>query len=93
MDKHTPLTNADFDPGDIVRFKGKLWRVQGIDDKDPISGLLLLDVAEPKVSPDFHDTGFPITRGSGRRPNDGPHRRWCWAWAEGVELVSRGKPE
>lgn len=92
VDKYTPLTNADLNPDDIVRLKGKEWRVQGIDDGATI-GLLLLAVAEPKVSPDFVDTAFPITRGSGRRPENGSDHRWCWAFAEDVELVSRGKPE
>lgn len=94
MDERTP-TNADFNPDDIVRYGGKEWRVQGIDDEDPI-GLLLLDVAEPKVSPNFVDTNFPVTRGSGRRPDtvleDSHYYRWCWACAESVELVSRPSP-
>lgn len=89
--KPEPLTNADLNPSDIVRFRGKEWRVQGIDDENPYIGLLLLDVAEPKDSPDFHGTDFPITRGSNRRPKDGYNRRWRWARAEDVELVSRGE--
>lgn len=92
------LTMADFSPGDIVRFKGKEWRVQGIDDYDEYDfGLLLLDVAEPEDAPDFIDDVFIIaTRGSNRRPVAGALRRWCLAWAGGAggaELVSRGEPE
>lgn len=93
MDKYGRLTNADLNPGDTVRYAGKEWRVQGIDDGDPTFGLLLLDAAEPEDSPYFVDSAFPATRGSNRRPKDGTGYRWCWGITKKAELVSRGEPE
>lgn len=87
------LTNADFNPGDIVRLKGRLWRVQGIDDYDRDGGLLLLALNEPVDSPDFRDIVFPVTRGRARRPSDGAHHRFCWGNAKDAELVERGPAE
>lgn len=90
------MTNADFEPGDIVRYAGREWEVGGIDDGAPSAGLMLL---RPGLRADFPGEWgdhlcFAVTRGSNARP-EGSKAFDDWRWGDATEsqLVSRSSPK